>query len=44
MKKFWSKPFNRYWLISLIGVLVAWFVNVLLFPYPGKNTANKELK
>ena len=25
MKKFWSKPFNRYWLISLIGVLVASF-------------------
>lgn len=27
---------------TVIGVLVAWFVNVLLFPYPGKNTANKE--
>ncbi len=23
---------------TVIGVLVAWFVNVLLFPYPGKNT------
>ena len=27
---------------TVIGVFVAWLVNVLLFPYPGRNTKNKE--